>query len=721
MTDSLRRCFACLVIAALAACDGTESRSETTTDIGLDAATSDADVSGDIASDGTDSEDVSPEDVADAADAPPDVEEPPGVAQTFAASSGFRARQAEYLELCAASNGPGEGSLPGQACRVATGQETFNDETIESGIQRMEDRLDTADFRAASLVRLLYLDDETGSLGEARRERISRTLLEFKYWLDEPGDDGMAYWTENHQILFHSAELLMGQRYPDTVFPNSGMTGAEHVAHALPRLERWLDLRGRYGFSEWHSNVYFNEDIPALLNLVDFAEDEVVRELATMVLDVIALDLLHNTFNGVLATTHGRTYQSKFVNGANDSTGEFSWITLGLGEIGSAGNFSAAFLATSEYFPPPLLENLAEAVADRSESRQRDSWNTAEGPDIGVSYEGVDDVVVWAGLSAIVAPEIIDGAMDVMDEYELWDGFLFGSLPREVLDLLRSLMGTPALRSLAEDLGPLSQGMALEAVDTYVFRTPHYQLAGAQDYKPGLWSAQTLMWRGALTDRAFVLTTSPGLVGIADVDDVTVDDPWIGGWQPRVTLHRNVGIIQYRELDAAPLLQEFVQGDYCHVYWPAAEFDEVEARGGWIFGRAGDGFVALWSQHPMEPVEDVDYELRIETRTNVFVVEMGSAEEYGSFADFVDAVGSASPTVADEIVQYSSPILGAVEAGWEGPMTVAGEVVDIGPYDRWDHPSTQQTRHTPVLDVTLGEFILRWDFEQATRTLFVLE
>ena len=35
-------------------------------------------------------------------------------------------------------------------------------------------------------------------------------------------------------------------------------------------IRRWIGFRGMFGFSEWHSNTYFNEDIPPLVNLVDF-------------------------------------------------------------------------------------------------------------------------------------------------------------------------------------------------------------------------------------------------------------------------------------------------------------------------------------------------------------------------------------------------------------------------------------------------------------------
>ena len=711
--------FVALFSLGLQACDDEDD--PVAEDVATDAEADAGDL--DAGSDSADLEVGDADPVDSSADAVQDVTPdviplPPGVEVEIEESQGARDRRAEYLEFCGAGNGPGQGSVYGQACRLAVGENTFNEDQITSALAKLEERRDTADFSANGLVRLLYVDDETGGLPDELREQIDQTLLDFKYWIDEPGQDGMAYWTENHQILFHTVELLMGQRHLETEFSNSGMTGAEHVEHALPRIERWLDLRGLYGFSEWHSNVYYNEDIPALVNLVDFAEDEMIRRKATLILDLIALDLLTNVYSGAMATTHGRTYQSKYINGANDSTREAAWLMLGIGEYQSAGNFGGSFLATSEYFAPQILEDLAIAVADDHVSRQRDSITIEEGPSIGISYEGLDDTVVWAGLSAIVAPDVIDGAMAVVEDYNLWDGFLFGNLPDSLTDILRTMQGTPGLRTLAEDLEPISRGIALEAVDTYVYRTPDYQLAGAQDYKPGSWQAQSLMWRAALDTEAFVLTTSPALLGIGDLSDVTVDDPWIGGWLPRVTMERNVGIIQYRRVEGSDQVDALVSDTYVHAYFPKLAFDEVVEQSGWYIGRKGDGYLALWSDETLTWSEENDYELVFDGRANTFVVELGSASDNGTFSEFVDAVSGSSIAVNDDTVAYTSPSLGEIEVGWTGPMTIDGEPVDIGPYDRWDNEHAQQRRGTPILDVTLQNLTIRYDFESGSRTLY---
>ena len=95
----------------------------------------------------------------------------------------------------------------------------------------MNKRFDCADFRAQMLFKIYKdcpLSDRCSAL-------IKKTFIGFKYFIDEPGDDSMCYWSENHQILFAVSEYLEGQEWPDEIFTNDGKTGAEHMQKAGKR------------------------------------------------------------------------------------------------------------------------------------------------------------------------------------------------------------------------------------------------------------------------------------------------------------------------------------------------------------------------------------------------------------------------------------------------------------------------------------------------------
>src|SRR5690554_7376516 len=109
----------------------------------------------------------------------------------------------------------------------------------------IDSRFDCADFRLVSILRILYAYSHL--LSDKTIARIKNSVLSFKYWIDEPGEDSMCYWSENHQIIFYSCEYLAGQYYPDEIFKNSQMTGSEHMAKAKPRILNWLLNRWKSG------------------------------------------------------------------------------------------------------------------------------------------------------------------------------------------------------------------------------------------------------------------------------------------------------------------------------------------------------------------------------------------------------------------------------------------------------------------------------------------
>ena len=77
----------------------------------------------------------------------------------------------------------------------------------------------------------------------------------------------------------------------------------------------------------------------------------------------------------------------------------------------------------------------------------------------------------------------------------------------------------------------MSRGVALEAISTYTYRTPHWQLSGAQDYKPGSWTGQVHIWQATLDRDAYVFTTYPG--GLEG--DYMAGD-WTGGFVPHLSV-----------------------------------------------------------------------------------------------------------------------------------------------------------------------------------------
>lgn len=601
----------------------------------------------------------------------------------------YQTRKNAYLEAAKTSN-----SLHAQVGRAYLGL-SVNEESIENSMDRIDNLEDCADFRMISLVRLMHINKLTNVISEENKTKIRDRILKFKYFYTEGGrSDTMIYWTENHLSLFHACELLAGLLYPNEVFENSGMTGTEHVAHARKMILDWIGFRQRFGFSEWHSNTYYTETLAALVNIVDYGDNEISTK-AAMIIDEMAFGFAMNYYGDRYATSMGRAYADKFVGTSADdppggsSVKESAWLLLGITSHtpSGGGNMGAVALATSEkYAPPPILEDIANDALLYCEHKERNSINMADGPANGYGY-GLDDMPMWLSLSAVLDTRTIGSTLDIINTYGVNADTIYGSkLFTDAFQIFANMRGV-TISEFSGMIKGITQGVCLEAANIYTYRTPYYQLSGAQDLQKGLNTMQKHIWQATLDQNALVFTNSPGIV-------TQQFETWVGGWSPRATIYKNVGIIQYDRESLSLEVELLVEGACLamdrwkvHAYFPQWAFDEVQFSGKWVFGERNDGYIALYCYEPA--VWRSDIELSVAGRKNVWIVEMGSAAEYSSFDDFINQISQASINIVPEAlgywVQYDSPSQGLVNVNWNSNMYVSGNKVDLGTYGRWEN------------------------------------
>jgi hypothetical protein len=125
-----------------------------------------------------------------------------------------------------------------------------DEESIRSSIQCVNERHACADFTASGLLRILYKFLKTPSLPRELSQEINASILNSKYWIDEPGKELMCFLSENHQIMFHLDQYLAGQLFSEGSFTNTNRPGTSHVGRTLPRILRWIDLKAKTGFAE---------------------------------------------------------------------------------------------------------------------------------------------------------------------------------------------------------------------------------------------------------------------------------------------------------------------------------------------------------------------------------------------------------------------------------------------------------------------------------------
>jgi hypothetical protein len=681
----------------------------------------------------------------------------------------WRAQQDEYLDY--ATSGDMEPGSPQSLLAFATAAERAGDEPAISSAKvsdyedmfaNLESFEDTGDFDINNLLFLWqrYHDDLDPDLAAAIKERI----LAFKYWWTEPTPDGVVdsqyYWTENHQVIFLANEYVAGQTFPDEEFTNSGMTGKEHMAHARDELAKWFEWRSRFGFSEWLSNVYWSEDMKGTLLLAEYADDAKLARQASMVLDMMFVELAGHVQQGTFGSTHGRTYQKDKLNGRDEDTFSTAKLVFDNTPVDYPHADNATLLATAERYRPPevakKIANADETAVFRTKSSLPIDPNAPVDPDVkapyGTTFKGQDGLMLWWGLGAQFPWQVVPTSVQAVKDYDLFETSNFQQA--KSLEPVLESTDDAGLQQLALSLGTQVNPGLLSQVDTYTWRSPAVMLSTAQDWRPGQRGEQDHIWQATIDPDTLVFTQHPR-VPVSSADDASDNTShWTGdGAIPRSAQVENVSISLYDPAyegdgGVGTGSYSFTYEDYTHAWFPTEHFDQVVQRDGWTIGRKGDGYIALWSARPTEwrkykPGEFTrdlkeDFDLMAPGGPdNAWITEVAQAGDYDSFDDFVDTITATKPqatgpfsctdgSCADDpvTVTYDSPTQGTLTYGWDPakpvgdqvPLTQDGKDVDLHPDGvRWDAPFASATFDDGVYSASLDGSTLALDFPKATR------
>ena len=258
---------------------------------------------------------------------------------------------------------------------------------IETILRRQLDfinkRSDCSDFYLSYFP---FMIRHFGSSGLIRKETLhdmEECLLNFRYWHDEPGDDAMWFWSENHALMFHVCQLIAGEMYPDRIFTNSGMTGVEMQKKAIDLLRPWFETFFREGFTEWNSPPYLPIDSLGFASLYAQTENAEMKENARKALEYMFHLLAVTSYNGIFSTTSGRTYLKELMGNYSNCPSFINWIAYGIGNESHAGKGSVPVLM-GDYIPDE--ENRKFHIIEKGKAL---SWKSTHG------YNGYADVTVY--------------------------------------------------------------------------------------------------------------------------------------------------------------------------------------------------------------------------------------------------------------------------------------------------------------------------------------
>ncbi|RKL67044.1 hypothetical protein CR203_11025 [Salipaludibacillus neizhouensis] len=241
---------------------------------------------------------------------------------------------------------------------------------FNSAFKLIETKGDCADFVLVPM--LSVYAKEKWKFPKEMQEKVKELAINFRYWIDEPGNDVMWYFSENHALLFHISQYYAGYLFPEEVFTVSKRSGSEQYHIAKSRLVDWFDNFYNYGFTEWNSTTYLPIDLIGFFGLYLAAPDQEIKDLAKRALDYTFKIIAINYHGGTLSSTYGRSYEHNLKAMPLGEISNILSIAWRNGYFNNALRPSTLF-AISDYSPPdkliPYME-LNEGNALKAEYKQ---------------------------------------------------------------------------------------------------------------------------------------------------------------------------------------------------------------------------------------------------------------------------------------------------------------------------------------------------------------
>ncbi|PTW00134.1 PA14 domain-containing protein [Halanaerobium saccharolyticum] len=231
-------------------------------------------------------------------------------------------------------------------------------------LEGIEKRKDCSDFYLVPIL-WLWIKFRGEVFDQNFWNYTEKVIRNFRYWIDEEGNDVMWYFSENHALLFHVSELLAGQIFPEKEFANAGIEGKAHYLKAKERLEEWFQRFFAEGFSEWNSTAYIPIDLIGFFALYELADDKALKKLAKKAIDMTFELIAYNSHHGLMACSHGRSYEKELKGRYVNYTNALSRVSWGVGYLNEATNAQALY-CLSDYKPNPELKKYVDW--DKAES-----------------------------------------------------------------------------------------------------------------------------------------------------------------------------------------------------------------------------------------------------------------------------------------------------------------------------------------------------------------
>ena len=619
----------------------------------------------------------------------------------------------------------------------------------------MEKRFDCADFRCQLLFKIYK--DCGEKLSSRCRELIKNTFLGFKYFMDEPGDDSMCFWSENHQIMFAVAEYLSGQEWPKEKFTNNGMTGEEHRKKAEERIEIWMRHRFLYGFSEYLSNNYLAEDISPMANYIAYCRNEESVNRMKMIMDILWLDValnsVNNRFVAVSSRMYGNNKAGNFYGNSIQSAMNVLWGRETAESLLKNSRLSesekALMRISCEKQPGHILicftdivkkgiYTLPEAIKDIAlykesfVSKMSCGLSSRDMENEGLIGKNPEGIMAQWGAETFTNPEAIESTLAYVKENKLYRNSFIGYFKFLNITVLRFVNW----RKFARKHNIMPHGIATGRGNVYAYRTARYMLSTAVNNSVGMCGAQEHVWTADLGENLTLFTTHPAGNGKSRYG--ASPGYWIGnGRRPFSAQHKNINITIYK-LPEKSRLGETGITDITHAYMPKCLYDEFILSENIVFARKNGVFVAFIADGEQEflPFDEKSLKGLLKNKSfteefipsgefdlirkggkyHTYITEL-SDEETESFSEFRERIMKNKIRFSENGSVYYETADGALFASFDGEFTVDGEKQNTE-FDRYDSIFCRSPRKAEKIKVNSANNSLILDYNHNLRKEF---
>lgn len=634
--------------------------------------------------------------------------------------------------------------------------------SLAPSVQYIEGRYDCADFRMQLLFRLYK--DCGDKLPEDVKALIKKTCLNFRYWMDEPGEDSMCFWSENHQLLFAVSEYLSGQEWPDEVFQNDKKTGAEHKKRAQKRIEIWMEQRFRYGFQEWLSNNYYAENFAPMANFIEYADDKQMIEKMKIVFDLLWFDIASHSVNNTLVAVSSRMYgdnkSSHLYGNRIRAAMDAIWGTADMSKlvtarsplekeivsgkkdmdttvklVGVDAQMMQNFIAMYQKGLYKLPEVIYDIANDKTPQviKCSSGLNVSEYKERDLIGQNDNQIMMQLGGEAFTNPEIIANTYKYLNRTKMFRNLFVNPFRYFNIGFLRMLRIPKAVSKL----NLMTNGIALGRGNLYCYRTAHYTLTTAMALNVDGCGAQAHIWTANIAPDLAVYTTHPSRDDEGEEKHGSSPGYWVGnGRQPMSAQHKNVNITIYK-MPVKKRLLEFRIAQITHAFMPKEKFDRFEQGENYVIASRGKVLFAMFGNRPMayrpydeyaaslliqhdklvSKIPELNYQAEFDlvmegSGYHAYITELSDTEKE-TYEEFKARVLNNQKTFGEGRVTYQTGN-DLIEVGYDKSFAVNGEKQPLE-YKRYESVYSDTEREPETIEISYGNKNLTLDYKNILR------